>query len=83
MFANLKYNLTHNWTTFRVMRMILAAIALGQWIVAGDMIMGLAGLFIGYQAVANISCAGGNCYSPNTKKNYEQATETIQFEEIK
>jgi hypothetical protein len=83
MFANLKYNLTHNWTTFRVMRMILAVIAIWQWIVAGDVIMGLAGLIIAYQAIANISCAGGNCYLPNSGNKNGASTESIHFEEIK
>lgn len=72
-----------NWNWFRILRLVLACIIIGQAFVMKDVVFGIAGLLFAMMAIFNVSCCGVNgCSMPraNTKQN---ETVDIQYEEIK
>jgi hypothetical protein len=48
------------WNIVRVLRLVMGIIAIGQAIATKEWILGLAGGFLLYMALANIGCCGVN-----------------------
>lgn len=72
-----------NWNWFRILRLVLGCIIIGQAFVMKDIMFGIAGLLFSVMAIFNVSCCGVNgCYvqQPKTKQN---EIVDIQYEEIK
>ena len=84
MFDNFKYNLLHNWSFMRALRLVLGAIAITQAIMAFEILIGLAGIVLLSQAVFNIGCCGTTvCNTSPYQTNKTANKEIITYEEIK
>ena len=75
--------LTHNWTIFRALRLILGIAILVQGIQAGDWLFALAGgLFTGMALLNAGCCAGGACTPPPRTNHPLNDNTTIEYEEV-
>ena len=50
----------YRWNLMRGLRLVMSLIAIAQAIVTKDWIMGLAGGFLLFMAIANVGCCGVN-----------------------
>ena len=84
MFNNFKYNLFHNWSFMRALRLVLGAIAITQAIMTFEILIGLAGIVLISQAVFNLGCCGISACNTTTYRESKTAhKEIITYEEIK
>lgn len=84
MWENIKYNLLHHWTFMRGLRLFLGILAIGQWISSSEILIGIAGVILLSQSLLNMGCCSTGACIPARKSRYRpQATETIEYEEIK
>lgn len=82
MLETFKYNLFHNWTIIRIIRLILSVIIIVQAIQLHDALFGVLGFFFLYQAVSNTGCCTmNNCAAPTTANATDE--KEIEFEEVK
>ena len=51
------------WDAMRIFRMTMGIIAVGQAIYIGEFLIGVAGAFLIFMAVANIGCCGAGRYT--------------------
>ncbi|MDP4147958.1 MAG: hypothetical protein Q8927_10235 [Bacteroidota bacterium] len=52
----------YGWNLMRALRLIFGIVAIGQAIFTRDWVLGLAGAFLLFMALANIGCCGaGQC----------------------
>lgn len=74
--------LTGNWNLMRILRMTMGIIALGRGAHTDDLLIGIAGVFLLFMALANIGCSGvGGCgTSPSARK--AGADEQVSFETV-
>lgn len=72
-----------NWNFFRIVRLVLGFVIIGQAVVMKDVIFGIAGLLFSVMAILNVACCGvGGCNVATPIKNVQKTEETT-FEEIK
>lgn len=80
----MKTLLTTNWNFFRIFRVALGIIAIISAIVRNDTFMGWAGGMILVMGLTNTACFAGSCSTPAvSKKEFQQETESVVFEEVK
>jgi hypothetical protein len=62
----MKELLLTNWTTWRILRIVLSIVFITIGIIKADYILLAAGVFLMIQAIANtcVTCVGGNCEVP-------------------
>ena len=66
------------WNIMRALRLVMGIVAIGQAIAAKEWILGLAGGFLLYMALANIGCCGVNgCAVPPPKVSRKPADPKI------
>ena len=84
MFDNFKYNLLHNWSFMRLLRLVLGAIAITQSFMTYEILIGLVGIILLGQAIFNIGCCGtAGCTTAACQPNKTSNNEEINYEEIK
>ncbi|MDP3443545.1 MAG: hypothetical protein Q8T08_11865 [Ignavibacteria bacterium] len=52
------------WSFTRILRLILAGSALAAYFSTNEQLYLVVGLFLGVQAILNMSCPGGSCEAP-------------------
>jgi hypothetical protein len=80
---NFKYNLLHNWSFMRSLRLVLGVIAITQAFMTFEILIGLAGVILLGQAVFNIGCCGTAGCNTTRRSNTTSNNEEIIYEEIK
>lgn len=82
MLQTFKYNLFHNWTIIRIIRLTLSVIIIVQAIQLHDALFGVFGFFFLYQALSNTGCcAMNNCATTSTTNAIDE--KEIELEEVK
>ena len=77
----MKNAILSNWSFTRILRLMIGMVILYQAINAGDILIGLAGLFFTGMAVFNMGCCGsGGCYT-SVKKD-AATSKDITYEEV-
>jgi hypothetical protein len=77
----MKQAILTNWSFFRVLRLVLGVVILGQAFYAKDVSIGLLGLLFTLMPVFNIGCCGaGGCYVPS--KEVAGEPKDITYEEV-
>lgn len=72
-----------DWNWFRIVRLLLGCIIIGQAFLMKDVMLGVAGLVFSLMAMFNVSCCGVNgCSMPKQKLKQNEKVD-IQYEEIK
>jgi hypothetical protein len=70
------------WDAMRIFRMTMGIIAFGQAVYTGEILIGLAGAFLMFMAIANIGCCGVNGCGFNALKKPVNNEEDISFEVV-
>jgi hypothetical protein len=70
------------WDAMRIFRMTMGIIAFGQSVYTGEILIGLAGAFLMFMALANIGCCGVNGCGFNALKKPVNSEEDISFEVV-
>jgi hypothetical protein len=79
--ATLK-EILRSWDAMRIFRMTMGIIALGQAIYIGEFLIGVAGAFLIFMALANIGCCGAGGCGFSTIKKPGNSAEDISFEVV-
>lgn len=74
--------ITKNWNFFRILRLVLGLIIVGQGIVTHDLLFGIAGGFLSLMAIANIGCCGPAGCGVNPKYNRNNKETEVVYEEV-
>jgi len=83
MLETFKYNLTNNWNPIRIIRLVLSIIIIVQAVQIQDALFGFMGTFFLYQALGNTGCCGVNGCAPSAIHSFVDATDEVEFSEIK
>jgi hypothetical protein len=70
------------WDAMRIFCMTIGIIAFGQAIYTGEFLIGLAGAFLIFMAIANIGCCGAGGCGFNTFKRPVEIEEDISYEVV-
>lgn len=78
-----KQLLLSNWHVMRIVRLALGVGLMVGFVVEGDWILLMASAVLLFQAIFNVGCASGGCYTPPRYNRREQDVKEIEYKEIK
>lgn len=82
MFEKIKYNLLNNWNATRFIRLVLSVFVIVESIRSHEILIGMLGGVLLYQALANAGCCNVNRFS-TSQQNANKLSEEVEFTEIK
>jgi hypothetical protein len=71
------------WDFMRIFRLVMGVVALGQAIAMRELLLGAAGSFLIFMAMANIGCCGVNGCVTRPVSSTPEMAEDISFEEVR
>lgn len=74
--------LLNGWDLMRIFRLVMGIVALGQAFYTKELLIGAAGAFLLFMAVANIGCCGVNGCSIKPAKRKSELNEEVSFETV-
>ena len=71
------------WDIMRIFRLVMGVVALGQAIAMRELLLGAAGSFLIFMAMANIGCCGVNGCATRPLSRTPEKADDISFEEVR
>lgn len=75
-------DLLRNWTTARVLRLVLAAVFLAAGISEGETLAYIAAAVFGVQAIFNVGCCGASCAAPPANRKAVGVVQEVDHENV-